>query len=81
VYRAIKVLRETGRLAEVAVPGHGCRYESADLSHHHHFYCEDCDKVFDINGCPNGITKLAPQGFKVRDHVLTLIGVCPECVA
>ena len=81
VYRAIKDLREEGLITEVEVPGHVSRYELAGLPHHHHFYCEDCDKLFELEGCPDGISRLAPRGFRVENHYLTLIGVCPKCVA
>ena len=81
VYRAIRDLCREGLLAEVEVPGHVSRYELAGLPHHHHFYCEDCDKLYELEGCPDGIARLAPRGFKVQNHYLTLVGLCPECAA
>jgi Fur family ferric uptake transcriptional regulator len=49
--------------------------------HHHHFHCTGCDRVFPIHGCPAGIDKLAPKGFRIQQHELTLRGLCRECVA
>ncbi|MEM7392675.1 MAG: transcriptional repressor, partial [Verrucomicrobiota bacterium] len=79
VYRAIKYLQEEGLLTEVVVPRNTSRYELTDLPHHHHFFCEDCNKLYVFKGCPEGMNRLAPPGFKVADHFLTLIGLCPNC--
>ena len=47
--------------------------------HHHHFHCEVCDWVVPIAGCPDGIERLAPAGFTVERHDLTLHGRCARC--
>jgi Fur family transcriptional regulator, ferric uptake regulator len=49
--------------------------------HHHHFHCLACEQVFPLHACPGGIEKLAPQGYEVQRHDLTLHGRCPSCVA
>lgn len=55
--------------------GHGHHHDH----HHHHFHCTACDRVFPIHGCPEGIEGLAPQGFRVQQHELTLRGLCRDC--
>lgn len=47
--------------------------------HHHHFHCTTCDRVFPIHGCPDGIDRLAPKGFHIQQHELTLRGLCRDC--
>ncbi len=47
--------------------------------HHHHFHCEACDRVFDLEGCPGRLEALAPPGFVVRSHDITLFGRCGAC--
>ena len=82
IYRAIQRLREAGEIQAVDVPGQAPRYElqEAAARHHHHFLCRACDKMFDIEGCPSGIENLAPEGFVVEGHHLTLTGICsPRC--
>jgi Fur family ferric uptake transcriptional regulator len=37
--------------------------------------------VFDVHACPGDLGRLAPQGFTVDDHDLTLYGRCKDCVA
>jgi Fur family ferric uptake transcriptional regulator len=78
VYRAIKHLLEEGWLVPVSIAG-GTRYELADTGPHHHFHCLDCDKTFDISGCAGNVQKLAPSGFRLASHELTLSGTCRWC--
>jgi Fur family ferric uptake transcriptional regulator len=35
--------------------------------------------VFDVHACPGDLSRLAPPGFTVEDHDLTLYGRCREC--
>ena len=81
VYRNIKSLLDQGEIQEVQLPGENPRYEisEAEHEHHHHFQCYECDRVFDVHACPGDFSHLAPKGFKVRDHELTLYGSCFEC--
>jgi Fur family transcriptional regulator, ferric uptake regulator len=59
---------------------HGQHTEQHHDHHHHHFHCTACDRVFPIHGCPQGIERLAPQGFRIQQHELTLRGLCRDCV-
>lgn len=79
VYRNLKNMVQEGVLQTVTLPNEAPRYELAHLHHHHHFQCKQCDKVFDVHGCLNGINELAPAGFKVDSHDITLYGTCSEC--
>jgi Fur family transcriptional regulator, ferric uptake regulator len=79
VYRAVGALLEDGRIEAVEIPGEPTRYERADKGHHHHFQCEKCDRVFDIAGCLENLRKLAPPKFRVREHAVTLYGLCAGC--
>lgn len=81
VYRAIAALVEAGDLAAVNLPGQPPRYETREAAstHHHHFHCDHCGRVFDVAGCPGGLDRLAPKGFAVRRHEVVLYGVCGGC--
>lgn len=79
VYRAIKDMLAEGRIVAVDVPGAPPRYEAAGLPHHHHFLCRSCDRLIDLPGCPGSLDRLAPPGYTVEGHELTLIGRCAEC--
>jgi Fur family transcriptional regulator, ferric uptake regulator len=81
VYRVLKRLVEDGDAVAVQLPGEPPRYEGrrAAEHHHHHFRCEDCGKVFDIPGCPEGLAALTPPGFRLSGHELVLYGQCGSC--
>ncbi len=79
VYRNIKALMQEGWLKTVALPGESTRYDLSARPHHHHFVCKCCEQAFDIEACPSGVEGLAPKGFVVEDHEVTLYGRCPAC--
>ena len=79
VYRNLKVLVSEGVLRAVSLPGDSPRYEMAHSPHHHHFQCTSCSRVFDVPGCPGNLRHLAPRGFRVDHHDVTLYGCCSDC--
>jgi Fur family transcriptional regulator, ferric uptake regulator len=79
VYRHLKAMRAEGGLRTVELPGENPRYEPAGHGHHHHFHCQACGRVFDVHACPGNLARLAPAGFEVADHELTLYGRCRDC--
>ncbi len=60
------------------------RYYSVKKDHHHHFlHCQGCHRFFVLDYCPleeslGGIE--AKYGFKISGHVLTIKGMCRECI-
>lgn len=81
VYRNLKLMTEDGELRVVWLPGENARYELAGHAHHHHFQCTRCQRVFDVHACPGDLSHLAPKGFAVEGHDLTLYGRCGDCAA
>ncbi len=81
VYRNLKVLVDEGELQAVHLPGENPRFERVGQQHHHHFQCRLCRRVFDVHACPGDLGHLAPRGFTVEDHDLTLYGRCKDCAA
>ena len=79
VYRTVKALEKLGEIVKVELPGEAARYELADKDHHHHFQCRACRKAYEISGCPGGLGALAPAGFRVERHDITLFGLCDRC--
>jgi len=82
VYRNLKSLVDDGALKIVTLPGEGARYETTSVAehHHHHFQCTNCQRVFDVHACTGDIDSMAPKGFSVERHELTLYGRCADCV-
>lgn len=89
VYRQLNALLELGAVTRVDLPGQSARYEAACAHHHgadhdhhhHHFHCTRCERVFPIHACPGTMAELAPPGFTVQRHDLTLHGLCADCSA
>lgn len=79
IYRALKRLQQEQEVVVVELPGKSPLYELTEKGHHHHFVCNACGKVFDVEGCSGGVEQLAPQGFKVDKHEITLFGKCDQC--
>ncbi|MBC7834886.1 MAG: transcriptional repressor [Phycisphaerales bacterium] len=81
VYRTIRALVDEGWLVTVELPGQAPHYERSGLAHHHHFRCRQCERVFEVGGCPGNLKSLTPPGFRLEGHELTLYGVCSTCAS
>jgi Fur family ferric uptake transcriptional regulator len=57
----------------------GAAVTATEPAHHHHFHCVECDRVYPIHACPGPMLDLAPPGFEVQRHDLTLRGRCADC--
>jgi len=79
VYRNIKALVEDGWLVPVEMPGKSTRYELAGKRHHHHFHCNRCDKVYEVEGCLASTKPHLPKGFTSTSHEFYLFGLCSGC--
>lgn len=79
VYRNISALQEEGSIVPVELPGEPPRYEVAGKAHHHHFHCRECDKVYEIEGCPGNLQSVTPMGFQLETHEVVLYGLCEIC--
>lgn len=80
LYRNLKALVAEGWIAQVDLPGQPPRWEVAPKGHHHHFLCRTCDKLFEINSCPEGLLHLVPEGYTLDEHDILLRGQCDVCV-
>ncbi len=80
VYRNINTLVEDAALVRVEVPGEASRYELAGKEHHHHFQCDGCGKVFELDGCSVEMPGQLPSGFHSTRHEVFFYGSCPACV-
>jgi Fur family ferric uptake transcriptional regulator len=70
-----------GWLVSVELPGEPQRYEISGKSHHHHFRCRACDRVFEIDGCLTNLARLTPHGFQLERHEVVLYGTCDACTS
>lgn len=79
VYRTLKLLQEDQEITDVLLPGEPARYEPARKAHHHHFSCQSCHRVLELEGCALNATRMAPPGSRVLAHDVILYGICADC--
>jgi Fur family ferric uptake transcriptional regulator len=86
IYRHLSALQDDARIVKVMLPGQAARFEAAcadghaeEAHHHHHFHCSACDRVYALHGCPGSMQEMAPKGFVVQAHEITLRGLCESC--
>ena len=79
VYRTINYLEEEGGIVAVDVPGQPPRWELTPESHHHHFLCNTCDRLYEVHACPEDLEHMLPDGFALEEHDILLRGKCAAC--
>jgi Fur family peroxide stress response transcriptional regulator len=80
VYNSLHSLTRSGLVREVLSEGKAARYD-ANVHRHHHFVCERCGGVEDIEwfDLPAGAGRPALGGRAVRTYELLFRGVCESC--
>jgi Fur family ferric uptake transcriptional regulator len=86
LYRCLAALEAAGVLSHLYLDDGSRRYDPHETfdHHHHHLVCDSCSAIerLDICGLEEDLQARAlASGFELRDHSLTLHGVCPECRA
>jgi len=79
VYNCLDALVQSGCARQVTVDRGATRF-CPNMQEHCHFYCDTCDKVFDIDLSdegPAGIT--LPKGFKATRFEIAIHGLCAKC--
>jgi Fe2+ or Zn2+ uptake regulation protein len=83
VYRNLEILVAEGAALAVASATGAARYD-ANVDPHHHFHCERCDRIIDIEipVAPALARRLKGRhGFQARRVSVSFFGSCPECEA
>ncbi len=79
VYRNLKSLQAGAEVVRVELPGRPPRWELAPGSHHHHFLCRTCNRLYEIESCPADLQRLLPRGYILEEHDILLRGQCQTC--
>jgi Fur family ferric uptake transcriptional regulator len=79
IYRTLKLLVDAQQVGVVNIAGAPPHFEIA-RAHHHHFWCEACERVFELEGCCGHFTEMTPPGFELSRHEVTLFGRCEACL-
>jgi Fur family transcriptional regulator, peroxide stress response regulator len=79
-YNNLRDLVEAGLLREVAVEGRAARFDAKGMRHHH-FICDGCGKVEDLEWYEVPKPASASLGKRVlRESELIFRGLCAKCV-
>ena len=84
VYNCLESLTGAGAIRQVNIEREATRY-CPNLRPHAHFYCIDCDKVFDIgleSGADASAVWALPPGCRIEELNVSMRGVfgtCPRC--
>jgi len=82
VYRNLNILKSQGEIMELCY-GKGFSRFDGNAAEHHHFTCETCGKVLDVDGLSTTALEDAvakEMGVKVERHRLEFYGTCPDCI-
>jgi Fur family ferric uptake transcriptional regulator len=82
VYRTLEVLAAIDVLTRIVQPDGHPTYICGTPGHRHHLLCEGCGTTVTFTACPvdDLVSRLSSDThFQIRDHVLEVFGVCPQC--
>lgn len=81
VYNCLEALTQAGIVRQVNVDRDASRF-CPNLVPHAHFFCSECNHVFDINlkRTANAVSPWSlPEGSQVDDVEVSMKGRCPDC--
>jgi len=79
VYNCLDALVQSGMARQVNVDRGATRF-CPNMREHCHFYCDTCEKVFDIDLTSEGPTGITlPKGFKAARFEIAIHGTCAKC--
>jgi Fur family peroxide stress response transcriptional regulator len=80
IYNCLHALVSAGMVREVDIDGNACRFD-ANMDRHHHFVCEGCGGVEDIEGfeLPEATRRGALGSRMVSDYEIVFRGTCESC--
>ena len=79
VYNCLDALVQCGLVRQVQLDRGATRF-CPNMREHGHFYCNDCDTVFDVDLPEKPEPRiLLPLGFKAEHFEVAIHGTCPDC--
>jgi Fur family peroxide stress response transcriptional regulator len=77
VYNCLDALVKCGLVRQVSLERGAARF-CPNMQEHCHFYCDNCQNVFDID-LPRRAGIALPKGFKADRYDIAIHGRCPKC--
>ncbi|HZK16970.1 MAG TPA: transcriptional repressor [Anaerolineaceae bacterium] len=83
VYRTLDLLTKLDLVVVIYDPQRNPGYTLRSDGHHHYIMCQVCHKALEFTGQDDieGLVQRVEEetSFQVRDHLLQLFGLCPDC--
>lgn len=79
IYTSLQVLRKAGEIQELRIRKEKTCFDP-NPKPHHHFYCQECKKVFDIKISFPVAEKGWVDGHKVKEVQTYFYGICSHCL-
>lgn len=82
VYRTLRILQDSGIVAERHFEGGATQFEVLGDHHHDHLICTQCKAIieFEDDAIEREQQRVADQyGFELHSHRHELYGLCPRC--
>jgi Fe2+ or Zn2+ uptake regulation protein len=77
VYNCLDALVQCGLVRQVTLERGAARF-CPNMREHCHFYCDQCEQVFDID-LPAETAITLPTGFQAMRYDIAIHGRCPNC--
>lgn len=81
VYNCLETLTDAGAITQVNIDREASRF-CPNLQPHAHFFCAECDAVFDITlreEADGSEPWALPDGSTLQEMNVSMRGLCPEC--
>ena len=79
VYNTLEALKERGLIREIHVEGGRKRFDP-NLKPHHHFICNGCGQIMDIeHKVEVKLPKEEQEKYEIQDYKIFFYGLCPYC--
>jgi Fe2+ or Zn2+ uptake regulation protein len=77
VYNCLDALVECGLVRQLSLERGAARF-CPNMREHCHFYCDQCESVFDIDLAPE-LGVALPKGYRAERYDIAIHGLCPAC--
>jgi Fur family transcriptional regulator, peroxide stress response regulator len=79
VYNTLELLEKINRVLLLNIPGNNKVYYEFNTTYHQHFYCNNCESIFDI--WPNSTKDMVNSidGHKIEETYTYYKGICKDC--
>jgi len=79
IYNTLHVFIEKGLVTPVSIPGKDVRFDG-NSSWHHHFICERCGRIIDLDIRCEYLEKGEVEGHRIKEFYGYFKGICRDCL-